>query len=212
MTAISAAGNAATSRDWHVSVHDDLLSVEESEWDALLGPGDFYSSYKWLRVVEIHDTFRAQYALVRDGSGRLVAGLPFYMTNEPPPDKPYDPYLALAVEDLRPNMLRDDLYPAVLLGGRAGYTTRIPVSQELDEAGRADAVRCLYDACRNSVAATALSFSMLYADRVDMKALSAATASSGAPLFAAGDTVLPVTWNSFDGYLHTLSSSRLRAD
>lgn len=211
MKANSATADVRTAHDWHVSVCDDLRSVGESEWDALLGPGDFYSSHKWLRVAEVHDTFRARYVVVRDKDGRLLAGLPFYTTDEAPPDKPYDPYLALEIESLRPDIPRDSPYPAVLLGGRAGYTTRIPVAPDLDEATRADAVRCLVHACREAVSDTARSFSLLYTDTSTAQALSSVAAPSATPQLAAGDTVLPVAWDSFDAYLDTLSSSRRRA-
>lgn len=192
------------SKELSVTTVSLIDGLDFENWDAMLGPGGFYMSQRWLRVAETHATFRASYVLARDSSGALLGALPAYVTEASPPDRRYAVDIELA--DAAPGV--DRWFPGLLLGGRAGYLTQFPLAGTRGSQVRSRLLKALVDKAGGSFQTT-VGAAALYLDGQSLAELIDAVPNR-VPVLSAADAVLELEVASFDEYLSMLSKKRRR--
>jgi hypothetical protein len=184
--------------------------ITEADWRAVTRGRGFYSSPRWLRLVEDDPWHDVWYLAVRD-EARLLGVLPVYLATGPRQaavDAFYDP-AAVFVE---PSGAGDPARwrPALVAGGRAGYETELLLRPGLPAATRREVLAAIVARLRRlakvwGVDATAFMYLTPDAARELGPVLGArpllATASASVPL-AGCDT--------FDDYLGRLGGHRRR--
>ncbi|MGH3712520.1 MAG: MFS transporter [Micromonosporaceae bacterium] len=175
----------------------DLAAVDTQEWDGLVtaaGAG-FYLSHAWLSALHGVDGFAERNLLVRDGAGNLVAGLNLY-TIERATNPLYDPHQVLA-PDTDPVAWE----PQLVIGARSGYSNGILATT--DEGYAAVAELATEEATANGYGSAA----MMYLGTGDARRM-AALITGTVPALTGFRCELPITFDSFDGYLAGLSKNR----
>lgn len=182
---------------WRVEEVSDLAAMDPQEWDRLVtaAEGGFYLGHAWLSALHGVDGFAERNLLVRDGAGTLVAGLNLY-TIERATNPLYDPHQVLA-PDTDPAAWQ----PQLVIGGRSGYSNGILATSDEGYAAVAEL------ATGEVTASGCGSAAMMYLGTEDTRRM--ATLIPGtAPVLTGFRCELPVTFDSFDGYLAGLSKNR----
>lgn len=182
---------------WRVDETTDLAAVDPQEWDRLVtaAGGGFYLSHAWLSALHGVDGFAERNLLVRDGAGDLVAGLNLY-TIERATNPLYDPHQVLA-PDTDPAAWE----PQLVIGARSGYSNGILATTDDGYAAVAEL------ATREVTASGYGSAAMMYLGTEDVRRM-AALIPGTAPALTGFRCELPITFDSFDGYLAGLSKNR----
>ncbi|MGW2110222.1 GNAT family N-acetyltransferase [Streptomyces sp. NPDC001948] len=111
-----------------------VLDVPPGEWEQISAGRGLYSSRPWLASLESDRDHVPHYLIARDGNGTILGGLPAYYVPNPGPKSFYNPYFLFGTDK------RVGGGPVLLIGTKAGYTTRLPVRPDLP-ARTADRVR-----------------------------------------------------------------------
>jgi uncharacterized protein len=186
--------------DLHISRHHSINDFSRSEWDGLLGARGFYGSHSWLRATEHHETFATSYVSARDSTGKLIAAFPIYTSLQHPEEQRFDPSLLFGA------LTTERLFPATIVGLRAGYLTDFPFAGNL---GKEDSRRVLSALASASMSENvAGSFSWLYISSSVLTRLSPALPAHPPALLSEAGAVLRLSWDAFDGYLTAQRTSR----
>ncbi|MEU5396106.1 GNAT family N-acetyltransferase [Streptomyces tibetensis] len=184
-----------------------VLDVPPGEWERISTGCGLYVSRPWLASLESDRDHVPHYLLARDADGLILGALPAYHVPNPGPKSFYNPYFLFGTDTLL------DGGPVLLVGTKAGYTTRIPV--------RPDLPRQTADWVRKALLAAALDLgSDLGVTVVALQYLTVPETEATLPhlpdalvLSAAPDSLfeLPRTADAdMDGFFATQSSSRRR--
>lgn len=188
----------------NVDVVKSLDSVDSDDWDTLTG-GSFYASHAWMRYQERDPGSTVHYVLIRDGEGRLVAGLPVYLVTSEASGM-YDP------ERLFPDMPRQSrsMGRTVLAGNRRGYANRILTAPNTDPEQRRHFIGQLVDTVNGIAAEEADGHAWwLYLGESDAKSLLPFGAGA-LPRLLAADCAISLPGTSFEDYLQSGSSNMRR--
>ena len=134
-----------------VTVHvlDTADAISPMQWQQVAATVGFYSSPRWLRVLEDDPYWDCWYLAARDAAGRLLGVLPAYLPSgagHSGADTFYDPSRIFT----GPDGLRDpDRWTtALLIGGRSGYETDLLLKPDLSPAQRAQVLTALLGRAR----------------------------------------------------------------
>jgi predicted N-acyltransferase len=189
---------------------ETITEVAEDEWDALVGDDEFYASHAWLRSIEQEPDMEARYLLARSGSGELVGALPTYFWDGGGPaatTSHYDPF-AVFCEGL-PAKRRDAWLPQLLLGTRAGYSNAVLVDRKLPPEERAETLRGLVDAALELADEREVgTAAMMYLTPEKVAEAAPAFVGRARALRSSAAVSIGIEWESFDGYLESLSGKR----
>ncbi len=192
---------------------DSLRRVNRAEWDRISERCGLHLSYPFLLAVEESCATPCSYFLLRDLGGALVAGLPMYSwdgSRDPGLDH-YEPFAAGARWVLGRRAKPRPWLPTLIVGSRSGYSTEFAVDPAWDHA-RPDIVALLLTgAARLAETSGAASLGVMW---LTSAAAREAVGWLNRPeylLLAGPNSAIEVTWDSFDGYLAQLSSSRRRS-
>jgi predicted N-acyltransferase len=196
------------------SVEETISAFTRDEWRRVSGPG-LYSSYGWLSSVEADRSYTTWYVAARSASGTLLAVLPVYLWTglgaRGGVASQYDAYRMFA-EPLGLDAGRRRWLPALLLGGRAAYSTELEVRRDLAGDRRArvvgallDELECLCDDVKPA------SLSALYLTPSALRELGPALGESS-PLLSEANASLDLSEAaSFGDYLRQVSRNRRTA-
>ncbi|HYZ77786.1 MAG TPA: GNAT family N-acetyltransferase [Gaiellaceae bacterium] len=179
-----------------------------AEWDELAAGRSLYLDRRWLRSLEHDPALTPRYVLVRD-AGRLVGALPAYVWDgaEGWATGAYD--VSWALRRAVAGVARDDAYPAVLAGSRAGYANEPLLARGLPEELRREVAAALLEAVdglADDAGASVVAFPFL--TRRGLLELAPAIDRFGPRLLHSAGTRLEVQWNSFEGYMRSLRARR----
>jgi uncharacterized protein len=185
-----------------------LSSLDLDRGQGLRSGAGLYASFGWLSLVEALGAERPRYVVASE-RGAPVGVLPVY--GGVGKGSRYDVFSSVVEPLLDGRATASDWSPSVLLGGRAGYASGIPVAPGLDEreaaSVRQELLRAAVGAAASEGAAAA---AMLYVAPEDVgRVVEAAPAGSVAVLTEAR-AVLEVRWSSFEEYCTWLTWSRRR--
>ncbi|MGH3730988.1 MAG: GNAT family N-acetyltransferase [Micromonosporaceae bacterium] len=175
----------------------DPAGLDPKEWDRLVtaaGAG-FYLSHAWLSALHGVDGFAERNLMVRNGAGDLVAGLNLY-TIERATNPLYDPHQVLA-PDTDPAAWE----PQLVVGARSGYSNGVLATTDEGYAAVAEL------ATREVAASDCASAAMMYLGTEDARRM-AALIPGTVPVLSGFRSELPITFDSFDGYLAGLVRKR----
>jgi uncharacterized protein len=188
--------------------------------DNLLGPGDFYLSLTWLKVLESISTVRPFYLVAEDGNGRALAGLTAYLMDRDAP--PWDFYrldrvlrrmAALPDRDARGFVgVRGRepvvVMPNLLLGGRHTAHNRLVLAHGLPEETRREARAAVLDELPNLGHATgARALTFMFVDDDDPLHGDLAKRDY-LPFLHSKAAVMDIDFGTFDEYLARFSKHR----
>ena len=190
-----------------VDVVPGLDGVAE-EWDELASGRSLYLDRRWLRSLEHDAALTARYVLVREAE-RLVGALPAYVWDgaEGWATGAYD--VSWALRRAVAGVARDDAYPAVLAGSRAGYANEPLLAPDLPEEPRRDVAAALLEAVdelAGEAGASVVAFP--YLTGRGLLELEPAIDRFGPRLLHSAGTRLEVRWDSFEGYIRSLHARR----
>ncbi|MCJ0875559.1 GNAT family N-acetyltransferase [Streptomyces sp. AP-93] len=180
---------------------DSLAGVADGAWNTL-SAGSFYGSLAWMRYQEAAPDSSVRYVLVRDASGRLVAGMPIYVVDSE------------ASGMYNPRVLFPDAAGTigasrrtVLVGNRRGYSNRLLIDERQD---RNEITKMLVDAV-NLVASQEADGQAwwLYLGEGDTETL-LTHANRAVPRLLAADCAIPLPGDSFGDYLQQGTSNMRR--
>ncbi|MFG2485837.1 GNAT family N-acetyltransferase [Streptomyces virginiae] len=120
MTAVQSGDTAI-----RVETAASVLDVPPGEWEQISSGCGLYVSRPWLASLESDRDHVPHYLLARDADGRILGALPTYHVPSPGPKSFYNPYFVFGAGG------RLGGGPLLLVGTKAGYTTRIPVRQDV---------------------------------------------------------------------------------
>ena len=193
-----------------VEVAATLQAVAAEEWWSISRGRSLFSSRAHLLSVEDDPAVVTRYLLARDGRGRLVGGLPWYLwagqggtviAN-------YDPHRLFARRVMGAGVDRTPWFPLLLLGNRAGYTNELLLLSDLGPSRHRVLGRLVEQALELGAEAGARTVAAMYLGREAAAALGGLLPSSSPPLLTAADCFLPIAWDDFSGYLASLSGRR----
>lgn len=182
---------------WRVEEATDPAGLDPQEWDRLVtaAGGGFYLGHAWLSALHGVDGFAERNLLARDGAGNLVAGLNLY-TIERATNPLYNPHQVLAPDD-DPAAWE----PQLVIGARSGYSNGILATTDEGYATVAEL------ATREVTASGCGSAAMMYLGTDDARRM-AALIPGTVPVLTGFRSELPITFDSFDGYLAGLARKR----
>ena len=200
---VNSGGNSEPVADlppgWTVTTVDSPAELDPKEWDRLVAEtdGGFYLTHGWLSAIHGVDGFTERIALIRDGAGQLVAGVGLY-TIEQVTNPLYNLHNVLA-----PDSDPAAWEPPLIVGSRSGYTNGMLASTPEGDAAVAAVVRRALEetGCRSA--------GMLYLERAHADRVSALFGDV-VPVLTGFRVRVPVTFDSFDGFLRGLSDKRRR--
>lgn len=184
---------------WRVEETTGPAGLDPQEWDRLVAAagGGFYLGHAWLSALHGVDGFVERNLLVRDATGDLVAGLSLY-TIARATNPLYDPHQVLA-PDTDPAAWE----PQLIVGARSGYSNGILATT--DEGYAAVAELATAEVTAGDYGSAAL----MYLGTDDVHRMTALLPGT-VPVLTGFRSELPVTFDSFDGYLAELSQKRRR--
>jgi len=179
-----------------------------AEWDELAAGRSLYLDRRWLRSLEHDPALEARYVLVRDDE-KLLGALPAYVWDgaEGWATGAYD--VSWALRRAVVGAARDDAYPAVLAGSRAGYANEPLLAPGLPEELRREVAAALLEAVdelADEAGASVVAFPFL--TRRGLLELAPAIDRFGPRLLQSAGTRLEVRWRSFEGYMRSLRARR----
>jgi predicted N-acyltransferase len=168
-------------------------------------------SHRWLRALEKDVDFVTRYLLARDRTGRLVGALPVHEFVGRQLYEPYDPF-ALFIEPLGREQKKDEWFPVVLGGTRAGYVNEVLCDPLLPESARARVVQQLLHALGETAhRREARSVSLMHLTPKGLTDVRPFLGSRAVPcVLDVAYCRIDIPWNSFDGYLGALTHHRRR--
>ena len=184
--------------------HDSIDDFSPNEWDSLIGSGGFYGSHSWLRSVERHQQFTSSYAAARGSDGRLLGATPLYTARERPQERRFDPSAIFGALTEKP------LFPATIVGLRAGYSTDFPFAKGLGAADHYRVLSGLANEGRCSSGPAEGSFSWLYISSNVLARIRPVMPACPPVLLSEVSTSLHITWNDFEEYMTDQSAGRRR--
>ncbi|MGH7641373.1 MAG: GNAT family N-acetyltransferase [Candidatus Dormibacteria bacterium] len=190
-----------------------LSAVKAEEWDRISASAGLYLSRPYLLAVEESESTISRYLLLRDPSGRLVAGLPTYLWDgRPDPGLDhYEPFEAGARWVLRRPGHRERWIPTLIAGSRSGYGTQFAVHHDWAAPDRGAIGRLLWDLGGEADRIGAGSLGVMWLTSAAARPLAQRLTSPELLVLAGPNCSIEVGWASFDGYLAQLSSSRRRS-
>ncbi|HEY1520780.1 MAG TPA: peptidogalycan biosysnthesis protein [Solirubrobacteraceae bacterium] len=203
----AAAGDHAHRPSLVVSTVESAQAVSAGEWERLAVRRSFYLSRQWLSAVEQDTAFTSRYLLARDGTGRLVGALPVYLWKGVGgvASAYYDTFQVF-FSHLVPDARRAEWFPTLLVGSRSGYANQPLLNGALAPAARQAVLATLLDrALGLADELDARSVAMLYLDRRSLDEWIGHVGDAKI-LLTNADANLAVNWDSFDGYLGSLTS------
>jgi uncharacterized protein len=180
-------------------------SLEEAgaaEWDAAAGPGGFYLSHEWLRLVAADPSATAEYLLGYDGD-RLIAVLPLYDVH---------------TENLglyRPSGLADNRWQGryLLAGSRRGFINGFLVDPGLPAERRTEAFRALLPVVKDRAGASGADgalFLHLTTEAAAEMYQAGEGGFTGLPLLTLVDATIEVPGDGLDDYVRSIPSHARR--
>jgi hypothetical protein len=175
-----------------------LEEIGAAEWDTAAGPGGFYLSHEWLRLVAADPSAAAEYLLAYD-CDRLVAVLPLYEVH---------------TESLglyRPGRLVDGRWQGryLLAGSRRGFVNGFLVDPELPGERRAEALRALLPVVKDRVGASGVDgalFLHLTTEAAAEMYQAGPDGFTGLPLLTLVDAAIEVPGETLDDYVRAVTS------
>jgi predicted N-acyltransferase len=194
--------------EMRATVCDGLGNVDREAWAALDRPS-FYLSYDWLAARSETVGGRFHVVLVHDDVGRLLVGVPCYVTDETS-HPGYDPVRVLTDgDDESLQASCDRLRPALVVAapGRAGG---IAVAPGLGQRERARALAVAIDAAEGLAVREGVPVvAWLYvAEGADAQLDALLSARSYLRSVVEAECYLPIAWSSFDDYLEHFKAPR----
>jgi uncharacterized protein len=201
------AGDPAHHPSFTVSTVESAQAVSAGEWERLAVHRSFYLSRGWLSAVEQDTAFTSRYVLARDRNGRLVGALPVYLwSGVAGVASAYYDSFQVFFSHLVPGDRRVEWFPTLLVGSRSGYANQPLVDDALGPAARQAVLATLLDRALGLAGEfEARSVAMLYLDRGSLDQWIGHLGDAKI-LLSNADTNLAVNWDSFDGYLGSLTS------
>ena len=196
------------------SVENSIAAFTRDEWRSVAGPG-LYSSYGWLASVEADPAYRAWYVAARGADGALLGVLPVYLWTGVGARggiaSQYDAHRVFA-EPLGVDGDASGWLPALLLGGRAAYSTELAVRPDAVPKQRAEIVTALLEELERLRAdVEPASVHALYLTPSALRDLRPALPEASALLTEANAVIDLSHASSFDDYLRRLSKKRRSA-
>lgn len=182
---------------------DSLAAVDETEWMRLAQGRSLYLSHRWLRAVERDPALETRYILARGHDGSLAAAMPCYLWRGVGgwTTSTYDltwPVSKLLGSD---SMRREEWFPTLLVGARAGYVNE-PLAHSTSGAAAVLARSFELADELGACSAAAMYLTRPAADQV------AGTVDGVVTLLWGLGTCMNVEWDSFEGYLESLNAHR----
>ena len=202
-------------------IYQAIEEIRETDWQKISLEGGLYYSYYWLRSVQGQLTPHTFYITVW-ADEQLVAGMPCYLIDNP---KTYtffniprlltdetilqeiSPFLEKEEREqlqqktaiLRPQQNR--LYPTLISTAPYGYTSTLCCRQDLDKE-TTQVTDMLLDAfeqitAENNVSSSAFLYVPQHHNLLPAKLIG----RRYMPSLLGAESILPITWNSFDDYL-----------
>ena len=135
-TSVSPRMHALTVQEITVRVVDSVDQVSAADWSAVSDGTSFYSSPRWLGVLETDPTWDTWYFIARGANSEILAIMPAYLpSGDGPPHGESHFYAPAAIFGEAGAQIAGD-GPVLLLGGRCGYETRLLLRPELGQDDR----------------------------------------------------------------------------
>lgn len=189
---------------------NSLRLVDRAQWEQVSRSCGLFLSFPFLLSIEESEATPCSYVLLRDADGVLVAGMPTYhWDGSPDPGLDhYEPFAAGARWFLGRRARPEPWLPTFLAGTRAGYATEFAVDPGYDHWKTQVVGRLLQEAARLAESAKASSMGVMWLTSAAARQV-AHCLSRPQYLFLPGPScTIEVIWDSFDGYLTHLSTSR----
>ncbi|HVB14107.1 MAG TPA: GNAT family N-acetyltransferase [Candidatus Dormibacteraeota bacterium] len=190
-----------------------LREVEPGAWAEASQSCGLYLSYPFLLAVEESSTTPPSYLLLRDATGQLVAGLPLYLWNgEPDPGLDhYEPFGSGARWVLGKRANPGPWLPTLLAGTRSGYSTEFAIHPGWKPQRQQVVARLLGSAAEVAEERGVSSLGVMWLTSAAAREAANCLTRPEYLVLAGPNSAIEIVWNSFDGYLAELSSSRRKS-
>ncbi len=202
---------------WPVGIEDGLArSLTEllpGEWAKLAAGCGLYASEPYLLAVERACRTASYYILLRDGEGRLGAGLPCYLwSGEPDPGLDhYEPF-QMGGRWALSRRAREHLWrPTLLVGSRSGYRSSFVIAPWLEEQRQAVAWALAQKVAELAERLGAASVGWMWLEPQTASDLAVNLNNPEDLVLAGPNCSIPIPQSSFASYLQQLSSSRRKS-